>query len=115
MAGIIRTRTRAYKTELKPNNEQKTQLRMHAGTARVAYNWGLAYRKELYEQKKETINAIGLHKVLNKLKKKEFEWMYKVSKCAPQEALRDLDKAYKNFFKGRAKYPRFKKNEGLFR
>ena len=61
------------KTELKPNNEQRTHLRMHTGTARVAYNWGLAYRKELYEQKKETINAIGLHKELNKLKKEEFE------------------------------------------
>jgi len=84
---------------------------MHAGTARVAYNWGLAYRKELYEQKKETINSIGLHKELNKLKKKEFEWMYKVSKCSPQEALRDLDKSYKNFFAGRAKYPKFKKKK----
>ena len=49
MSGIIRKRKIAFKTELKPNNEQKTHLRMHAGTARVAYNWGLAYRKELYE------------------------------------------------------------------
>ncbi|MHA1911038.1 MAG: RNA-guided endonuclease InsQ/TnpB family protein [Candidatus Kariarchaeaceae archaeon] len=111
MSGIIRSRKRAYKTELKPNNEQKTKLKMHAGTARVAYNWGLAYRKKLYEQKKETINAIGLHKELNKLKKEEFEWMYKVSKCAPQEALRDLDKGFINFFSGRAKYPRFKKKK----
>lgn len=35
--------------------------------------------------------------------------MYEVSKCAPQEALRDLDRAFKNFFQGRAKYPHFKK------
>ena len=111
MSGITRKRIRAYKTEIKPNNEQKTLLRMHAGTARVAYNWGLAYRKDLYEKKKGTINSIGLHKELNKLKKKEFEWMYKVSKCAPQEALRDIDKAYKNFFAGRAKFPRFKKRK----
>ncbi len=111
MSGIIRKRKRAYKTELKPNNEQKTHLRMHAGTARVAYNWGLAYRKELYDHKKETINSIGLHKELNKLKKKEFEWMYKVSKCSPQEALRDLDKGFISFFAGRAKYPKFKKRK----
>jgi putative transposase len=84
---------------------------MHTGTARVAYNWGLAYRKKLYEKKKKTINSIGLHKELNKLKKEEYEWMYKVSKCAPQEALRDLDSSFKNFFAGRAKYPRFKKRK----
>ena len=35
--------------------------------------------------------------------------MYEVSKCAPQEALRNLDRAFKNFFKGRAKLPKFKK------
>ncbi|MDN5348466.1 MAG: putative transposase [Clostridia bacterium] len=35
--------------------------------------------------------------------------MYEVSKCAPQEALRDLDRAFKNFFEGRAAFPKFKK------
>ena len=35
--------------------------------------------------------------------------MYEVSKCAPQEALRDLDKAFKNFFEGRTNFPKFKK------
>ncbi|MFH1779272.1 MAG: RNA-guided endonuclease TnpB family protein, partial [Candidatus Omnitrophota bacterium] len=48
------------------------------------------------------------------LKKTEFPWMYEVSKCAPQEALRDLDRAYENFFR-RVKngegpgFPKFKK------
>lgn len=59
-------------------------------------------------------NAIEQHKLLNSLKSTEFPWMYEVSKCAPQEALRDLDKAYKNFFKGlkqaqRKGFPTFKK------
>jgi putative transposase len=38
------------------------------------------------------------HKELNRLKQTEFPWMYEVSKCVPQEALRDLDRAYQNFF-----------------
>jgi putative transposase len=59
------------------------------------------------------LNAISLHRDLNVLKKASPEeggipWMYEASKAAPQEALRDLDRAFTNFLSGRAKYPRFK-------
>jgi putative transposase len=67
---------------------------------RFTYNWGLNLRIELYEKEKKSTNAIEQHKILNSLKGTEFPWMYEVSKCAPQEALRDLDKAFKNFFRG---------------
>lgn len=114
---------RGYKTELDLNDRQKTACAKHAGTARFAYNWGLARRKQAYENTGETLNAIALHRELNILKKDEFGWMYEVSKCAPQEALRDLDEAYANYFrrakqKGKGKYkgkvgfPRFKKKRG---
>jgi putative transposase len=59
---------------------------------------GLALRIELYEKEKKSTNAIEQHKILNSLKSTQFPWMYEVSKCAPQEALRDLDKAFKGFF-----------------
>jgi putative transposase len=62
--------------------------------------------------------AIDLHKELNKLKRTDYPWMYDVSKCAPQETLRDLDEAFTNFFKKRAGYPsrKSKKNGvGSFR
>ena len=36
-------------------------------------------------------------------------WYYEVSKCNPQEALRNLEKAYKRFFKGLGGFPKFKK------
>jgi putative transposase len=104
--------TRAYKTELKLNNKQITDCTNHINAARFAWNWGLARRIEAYKEHGETLNAISLHRELNTLKKTDFAWMYSVSKCAPQEALRDLDKAYTNFFKHRAKYPRFKKKNG---
>jgi putative transposase len=99
---------RAYKTELDPNNAQRTSLLKHAGAARFAYNWGLAQRMEECVRTGKSSNAIELHRQLNVLKRTDFPWMYEVSKCAPQEALRDLDRAYRNFFEGRARYPRFR-------
>lgn len=90
----------AYRYELKPNVGQRILLAKHAGCARFAYNWALALRIELYEKEKKRTNAIEQHRLLNSLKGPEFSWMYEVSKCAMQEALRDLDKAFKNFFRG---------------
>jgi putative transposase len=86
---------RAYKTEIDPNNVQKTLLRKHAGSARFAWNWALARIKD----KTSKPNAITLHRELNALKPIDFPWMYEVSKCAPQEALRNLQTAFGNFFK----------------
>ncbi|MBE3549788.1 MAG: IS200/IS605 family element transposase accessory protein TnpB [Brockia lithotrophica] len=92
---------RAYRYELDPNKEQRILLAKHAGAARFSYNWGLARWKEIYEKEGRTTNAVELHRELNRLKKTDFPWMYEVSKWAPQEALRDLEKAFKNFFRGR--------------
>jgi putative transposase len=93
---------------------QATLLVKHAGAARFAYNWGLALRVELYEKEKKSTNAIEQHRLLNSLKATELPWLYEVSKCAPQEALRDLDKAFKSFFRGLKQsqsvgFPKFKK------
>src|SRR5215471_697664 len=90
---------RGYKTELDLNNEQRTACLQHAGAARFSYNWGLARRQAHYKATGKGLNAISLHKELNALKQSQFPWMYEVSKCAPQEALRDLDSAYKHFFR----------------
>jgi putative transposase len=85
--------TRAYKTELALNNRQATACRRHAGAARWAYNWGLTRKQEAYRVTGKSPSAIDLHRELNVLKKSEVPWMYAVSKCAPQEALRNLDRA----------------------
>lgn len=114
---------RAYKTELAPNNTQRTALLKHAGAARFAFNWGLAKRKQEYEETGKSSNAIEQHRQLNALKKTDFPWLYEVSKASPQEALRDLDKAYQNFFRRvkngeRLGFPKFKSRKngiGSFR
>ena len=90
---------RAFKTELDLNNKQRTACARHAGAARFAYNWGLARKQQAFANGEKSPTAIDLHRELNALKKIELSWMYEVSKCAPQEALRDLDKAYANFFR----------------
>lgn len=105
---------RAYRYELDPTVQQRILLAKHAGAARFAYNWGLARRIELYQQTGKTTNAIEQHRELNRLKKTEYPWLYEVSKCAPQEALRDLDRAFGNFFRGlkegrKVGFPRFRK------
>lgn len=117
--------TRGYKTELDLNNQQITACKKHAGAARYAYNWGLQRKQEVYKETGRSISAMELHRELNALKQTELPWMYEVSKAAPQEALRDLDTAFRNFFrradenkagirKGKAGYPQFKtKRKGL--
>src|SRR5258708_40297991 len=117
--------TRGYLTELDLNNQQITTCKKHAGVSRFAYNWGLKRKQEVYKQTGRSISAMELHRELNQLKQSELPWMYSVSKCAPQEALRDLDVAFNNFFrrvqlkkegkwKGKLGYPKFKsKKKGL--
>ena len=105
---------KAYRYEIKPNIEERIRCAKHAGAARFTYNWGLKQRIDFYEKDKTTTNAIEQHRVLNCLKAQEFPWMYEVSKCAPQEALRDLDRAFRNFFQGlkqgkKVGFPKFKK------
>lgn len=105
---------KAYRYELKPNKAQLILLKKHAGCARFAWNWGLARRIGLYQIEKKSTNAIAQHRELNQLKRTDFCWIYEKSSCAPQEALRDLDRAFKSFFCSlktgkRIGFPKFKK------
>jgi putative transposase len=115
---------RAYKVELDVNNKQRSLLVQCAGTARWAFNWGLAARKEEYKTTGKSSNVFEQQRQLNALKATEYPWLYNYSKCIPQEALRDLDKAYQNFFRRvkngskRPGFPKFKSRKngiGSFR
>ncbi len=101
---------KSIKTKLKVNNYQKTILAKHAGVARHAYNWGLATCITEYESTKKRPSAITLHKRLVAEVKSINPWYYEVSKCAPQQALRDLERAFKNFLTiPKRGFPAFKK------
>jgi putative transposase len=105
----------AFRYELAPTAVQGAALANHAGAARWAWNWGLAVRRKAYRRRGETLTAVDLHRLLNRLKRTPgFAWLYEVSKCAPQEALRDVDRAYATYWRGRkggrrVGLPRFKK------
>ncbi len=108
---------KAYRYELDPNNSQRSSLAQHAGVARFTYNWGLEKRIARYKNNQgddQFTDAMKQHKLLNSLKKDQFSWMYETSKCAPQEALRDLHRAFQNFYRGlksgkKIGFPRFKR------
>jgi putative transposase len=105
---------RAYKVQLDVNNKQQTLLLQNIGCARWAYNWAVSKKKEALDSKENIPSAMDLHKELNKLKKTAVPWMYHSSKSSPQNALRDCDKAFQNFFRGLKKknkmvgFPKFK-------
>ena len=105
---------RSYKTELSLNDKQRTACMRHSGVARFTYNWGLNQKKMAYEHGEKTPHHFELNRRLNAIKPTEFPWMYEVSKCSPQESLRNLDRAFDNFFKKRSKFPKFKsKKNGI--
>ena len=90
---------RSFKTKIKFNNKEETKFLQHAGTARHAWNWGLELCRDLIYKQEKQPTAIDLHKLLVKDVKSKNEWYYEVSKCSPQEALRDLYDAIQRFWK----------------
>lgn len=100
--------TPAHRIRLAPNNVQASWLARCAGTARFAFNWGLARWQETYSQG-ERPSWQGLNKELNALKVSEFPWMKELPWKIPNQALSDLGAAFTKFFAKGAQYPRFKK------
>lgn len=86
-----------------------TKFAQHCGVARYAYNWGLDVifncleARNLAKDKGEALpkfpTSIDLHKKLNAEVKTQHPWFYDSSKCAPQQALRDLENAWKRKMK----------------
>jgi putative transposase len=103
----------AFRFELDPNREARITLAKHVGAARFAYNWGLTRCLEAQERGEQIPSAVDLHKDWNEWKRKHAPWWVEVSKCAPQEAFRDLERAVRNWREGRAGFPRFKRKKAL--
>ena len=103
----------AFRFELSPNAAQRRALAQHIGAARFAYNWGLEMALKALEEGRRLPSAPELHKAWNAWKRENAPWWTEVSKCAPQEAFRDLEKALKNWKAKRARFPRFKRKKSL--
>ena len=101
---------RAYKYRFYPTDEQKHVLARTFGCARFVYNWALRQKTDAFYQENKRLYYKDLSEALTCLKQQEeYCWLSEVSSVPLQQALRHLDKAFLNFFEGRAKYPTFKK------
>ena len=108
---------KTYKYRMYPNKEQQQMLAKYFGSVRFVYNHFLAERKRQYEENGKSDNYYAQARTLTKLKKQEeYKWLKEINSQTLQFALRNLETSYTNFFRGNAKFPRFKakKSGGSF-
>ena len=101
---------RGFKYRFYPTSAQRLELAQTFGCTRYVYNWALSLRTNSYYQDNVSLSYTDTSNALTKLKKDpEKPWLKAVSSVPLQQGLRHLNTAFKNFFAGRSKYPRFKK------
>ncbi len=104
---------RAYRYRCYPTPAQAAVLARTFGCARYVYNWALRLRTDAYYERQERVSYADTSAALTTLKQQpETAWLNAVSSVPTQQALRHLDKAFRNFFEGRANYPHFRKKRG---
>ena len=103
-------RLQAFRFELVPDGAQACALRRFAGSARFVYNKALALQQENREAGHTFIGYVAMAKRLTGWRNgPDTPWL-KDAPCHPlQHALKDLERAYKNFFEKRAGFPKFKR------
>jgi putative transposase len=100
----------AFRYELRPTSVQSDAMRCFAGSCRYVYNQGLVLQKERHAQGEKKLGYAGLCKVLTVWRSShEMSWLADRPVHPLQQALKDLERAYSNFFAGRAQFPQFRK------
>jgi putative transposase len=103
-------RQQAFKFEMMPNGDQQRDMRRFAGACRFVFNKGLELQKERYTQGEKKLGYAALCKVLTEWRNStETPWLKDSPTHPLQQTLKDLDRAYTNFFAKRADFPRFKR------
>jgi putative transposase len=103
-------RLQAFKFELRPNGAQRQQMRRCAGSCRFVYNKGLALQRARFDAGQKKLSYVGLCKLLTEWRNSlESPWLKEMPTHPLQQAFKDLERAYTNFFAKRADFPRFKK------
>jgi len=101
---------KVYRFRIDPTANQEAALARYAGARRFVFNWALQRRKETYQQTGKSITWSELSVELTALKGKSgFEWLKEIDSQLLQQAVADCKKAFDNFFKKRARFPKFKK------
>ncbi|MPV69191.1 RNA-guided endonuclease InsQ/TnpB family protein [Burkholderia sp. BE17] len=103
-------RLQAFKYELMPTGEQQRQMRRFAGACRFVFNKALALQKERYERGEKKLGYAGLCRLITDWRNsQQTPWLRDAPTHPLQQTLKDLERAYANFFAKRAGFPRFKK------
>jgi putative transposase len=104
---------RAYRYRCYPTPEQASVLARTFGCARFVYNWALRLRTDAYYERHQRISYADTSAALTMLKREpQTVWLNDVSSVPTQQALRHLERAFRTFFEGRARYPAFHKKHG---
>ncbi len=100
---------KSYRVRLEPNNKQNTRLFQYAGCARFACNWALTREQENYEHGGKFLSDYDLRKEFTQIKRQPgYEWLNNVSNNVTKQAIKDACEAFRRFFRGTARHPRFK-------
>ena len=99
---------KAYKYRLYPTKQQKELINKHIGACRFVYNLALETKNYAYASNRKNLSCFDLNNQLPELKK-ECQWLKEIDSQALQQSITNLDKAFTNFFHGRAWFPNFKK------
>lgn len=99
---------KAYKYRIYPNKQQEELIQKTFGCCRFVYNQTLDFRKELYEKESKSISKFDCVNYVNRILKSNYEWLKEVDKFALTNSIANMDRAYQNFFRGNANFPRFK-------
>lgn len=100
---------KAFRYRIYPNSKQIKQINQNFGNARFIYNYFLDLKDKTYKETKQSISLAKTQSLMTELKRsEEYEWLSLSDSMSLQESLKDLDKAYKNFFNGSG-FPNFKK------
>ncbi len=99
---------RAYRYRLYPTASQAAVIEQHIGAARFVYNWSLALRKRYYRLFNKSVNWVVITNHMVRRLKKRHSWLYDISHMSLIQAIRNMDRAYRNFFRDGRGFPRFK-------
>ncbi|WGL98892.1 transposase [Arsenophonus sp. aPb] len=103
-------RLQAFKFQLRPNGQQEREMRRFAGAYRFVFNRALKLQNENHEAGNKYIPYTKMASWLIEWKSDiETQWLKEAPSQPLQQSLKDLERAYKNFFQKRAAFPRFKK------
>jgi putative transposase len=107
-----RTHRKVYKFRMRANKTQEERLYQLSGARRFIWNWGLSARKTHYATNGTGMSSSDLSKQLTALKQQpETKWLKEADSQLLQQALKDSDTAFKNFFLKGARFPRFKSHK----